>query len=313
MTANLPCPIEHLPCKYLGLPLSLGKPSKADLQAAIDKLAAKLPHWKARLLSKEGRLVYVQAVMSASLVYQLLALDLDPWFYKAVEKLRRSFLWVGSADANGGSCTVAWRLVCQPKALGGLGLTNLRWMNVALRTRWAWLARVDPSKPWSGLEANIGPDARALFNASVRVELGNGDAVLFWEDPWIGGLNAAAIAPALFRLVSPAARKRRTVAAGLRQNSWALDIRGELSVDATVDYLHLWSAVHAAVARPSLAADEADVFRWKWTQDGVFSSRSAYGMLFQGTIGLAAAPLIWDSFAPLKHRFHAWLALRRRC
>jgi hypothetical protein len=59
VAANLPCPIEHLPCKYLGLPLSLGKPSKADLQAAVDKLAAKLPHWKARLLSKEGRLVYV--------------------------------------------------------------------------------------------------------------------------------------------------------------------------------------------------------------------------------------------------------------
>ncbi|KAM0878358.1 hypothetical protein ACQ4PT_034930 [Festuca glaucescens] len=307
VAVDLPCPIEHLPCKYLGLPLSLGKPSKADLQAAVDKLAAKLPHWKARLLSKEGRLVYVQAVMSDSVVYQLLALDLDPWFYKAVDKLRRSFLWVGSSDARGGSCTVAWHLVCQPKALGGLGLMNLRWMNVALRTRWAWLAKADPSKPWSGLGVHVGPDLQALFNASVQIELGNGTAVLFWEDPWIGGLTAAAIAPVLIKLVAPAARKRRTVATGLLHNSWALDISGELSIDATVEYLRLWSAIHV-VAHPSPAAGAVDVFRWKWSSDGSFSSRSAYGMLFQGTTSLAAAPLIWDSFAPLKHRFHAWLA-----
>jgi hypothetical protein len=250
--------------------------------------------------------------MSASVVYQLLALDLDPWFYKAVDKLRRSFLWVGSGDARGGSCTVAWHLVCQPKALGGLGLLNLKWMNVALRTRWAWLSRSDSSKPWHGLGVQIGSDSQALFNASVRIELGNGAAILFWEDPWIGGLSAATIAPALCKLVAPAARRRRTVAAGLLHNSWALDISGVLSIDAVVEYLRLWSAVHdAALQRPTPGA--VDVFVWKWSSDGVFSSRSAYGMLFHGTTGLAAAPLIWDSFAPLKHRFHAWLALRRRC
>ncbi|KAM0866511.1 hypothetical protein ACQ4PT_042550 [Festuca glaucescens] len=55
----LPCPISSLPCTYLGLPLSLSKPRKADLQVVIDNLAAKLPHWKARLMSREGRLVYV--------------------------------------------------------------------------------------------------------------------------------------------------------------------------------------------------------------------------------------------------------------
>jgi hypothetical protein len=78
LSATLPCPISHLPCTYLGLPLSLRKPRKEDLQAVLDKLAAKLPYWKARLMSREGRAVYVQAVMTSSLVYHLLALDLDP-------------------------------------------------------------------------------------------------------------------------------------------------------------------------------------------------------------------------------------------
>ncbi|KAM0928813.1 hypothetical protein ACQ4PT_002002 [Festuca glaucescens] len=312
IAAALPCPLAQLPCKYLGLPLSIGKPCKADLQAVIDKLAAKLPHWKARLLSREGRLVYVQAVMSASVVYQLLALDLDPWFFKAVDKLQRSFLWVGSSEANGGCCAVAWHLVCQPKALGDLGLMNLRWMNVAMRARWIWLMRTDRSKPWSGMDLQVGSESLALFNASVRIVLGNGESILLWEDPWIGGLSVAAIAPELLKLVRPAVRKRRTVSAGLAGNSWALDIAVELSVDATVQYLRLWTAIQEA-ARGRQDEAVADTFLWKWSGDGSFSSRSAYRMLFQGTTGLPVAPLIWNSFAPLKHRFHAWLALRRRC
>ncbi|KAM0921778.1 hypothetical protein ACQ4PT_006701 [Festuca glaucescens] len=175
----LPCPLGFLPCSYLGLPLSLRKPRKADLQVVLDKLAAKLPFWKARLMTREGRVVYVQAVMTASVVYHLLALDVDPWFIKAVDKLRRGFLWTGKEDARGGSCAVAWHLVCQPKSLGGLGLHNLRWVNVALRTRWLWLQRTDGSKPWLGLDVQVGCEARTLFNASVQIEVGDGASILF--------------------------------------------------------------------------------------------------------------------------------------
>ncbi|KAM0861655.1 hypothetical protein ACQ4PT_045717 [Festuca glaucescens] len=114
------------------------------------------------------------------------------------------------------------------------------------------------------------------------------------------------------KLVQPRTRRSRTVQQGRFGNSWALDISGTLSVDAVVQYLRLWSAVSTVpVATPGLA--ERDSFRWKWSADGSFSSRGAYDALFQGTIGLPAARLVWDSFAPLKHKLHAWLALRRRC
>jgi hypothetical protein len=123
----------QFPCVYLGLPLSIGWLRKGNLQHFLDKLAAKLPHWKARLLTKEGRVTYVHAIMTASVVYQLLALDKEPWFLEAVDKLRRHFFWAGDRDSSAGCCLVAWDLVCRPKHLGGLGFHNLAMLNSALR------------------------------------------------------------------------------------------------------------------------------------------------------------------------------------
>jgi hypothetical protein len=64
----LDCPIQNLPCTYLGLPLSIKKLRKEDLQSILDKLARKLAFWKAKLLTKDGRVAFVQAVMTASVV-----------------------------------------------------------------------------------------------------------------------------------------------------------------------------------------------------------------------------------------------------
>jgi hypothetical protein len=302
------CQFRDLPQVYLGLPLSLRKPSKAQLQPILDKLANKLAFWKARLMSRDGRVAYVRAVMAASVVYQLMALDVDPWFLTVVDKLRRGFLWAGNNEAHGGNCLVAWDAVCAPKHLGGLGLPNLRWMHAALRARWMWLQRTDSSKAWAGFRFAVRPDALALFNASVTITVGAGDRLLFWEDPWINGLSVAAIAPAVLQLVRPGIVKSRSVGDGLRLNAWALDIVGTLSVQAVLQYLRLWQAVAAVPIQ-----DGEDSFRWKWTEDGGFTSRSAYRVFFHGTTALPGAVQVWNSFAPFKFRFHAWLSLRGRC
>jgi hypothetical protein len=77
-----------------------------------------------------------------------------------------------------------------------------------------------------------------------------------------------------------------------------------------VQYLGLWVRIQEAA---TLRGGDRDSFAWKWHADGRFSSKSAYHMQFQGTVGLLGAPLIWHSFAPLRFKMHAWLALRRRC
>lgn len=105
---QMACTIASFPCKYLWFPLSLRRLSKADLQPILDKIADALPSWKAALMATSGRLVLVWAVLTSIPIYLLIALDVPKYFIKAVDKFRRSFLWTGRRDLQGGHCLVNW-------------------------------------------------------------------------------------------------------------------------------------------------------------------------------------------------------------
>jgi hypothetical protein len=67
LTANaLSCNIKAFPSTYLGLPLTIGKPTKEVLLPLVDKVAYNLPGWKASLMNRAGHLVMVKVVLAAS-------------------------------------------------------------------------------------------------------------------------------------------------------------------------------------------------------------------------------------------------------
>uniref|UniRef100_A0A453EAS2 Reverse transcriptase domain-containing protein n=1 Tax=Aegilops tauschii subsp. strangulata TaxID=200361 RepID=A0A453EAS2_AEGTS len=61
----LGCPLAEFPITYLGIPLTLHRPTAAQLQPVVDKTAGMLPTWKAHLMNKVGRLAFVKAILSA--------------------------------------------------------------------------------------------------------------------------------------------------------------------------------------------------------------------------------------------------------
>ena len=146
------CPIKSFPCTYLGLPLNFRPLRKIDVQPLIDKVEKKLSVWKGRLLNKAGRLRLVNTVLSSLPTYFLTVFRLQKWAIKGIDKLRRSFLWKGANEANGGHCLVNWCKTRRPKKFGGLGILDLDLFSRALRLRWLWFQWTEPERPWGGTQ-----------------------------------------------------------------------------------------------------------------------------------------------------------------
>jgi hypothetical protein len=154
------------------VPLSLHKLTLVQIQPIIDKIPDQLPGWKAELLTRAGRKVLVQSVLTAMIIYNAMAVDLPPWALKVIGKICRGFLWKGRKDVKGGHCLVAWPKVTRPPELRGLGIANLQQLGLALRIRWLWLqkklSQISPGQ--SGIQVH--QSARAFFSVAVVTEVG---------------------------------------------------------------------------------------------------------------------------------------------
>ena len=95
---------------------------------------------------------------------------------------------------------------------GGLGISNLKWMNIALQARWIWLQKADGDRPWSEFKINVPAASLQICNAATRAIVGNGNRTMFWEDKWIDGEGVKDIAPLIYRRVRNRVRANRTVA-----------------------------------------------------------------------------------------------------
>ncbi|KAK1646616.1 hypothetical protein QYE76_064421 [Lolium multiflorum] len=209
------CPLAPFPVKYLGIPLSTRWLTAASFQPLVDRLAHKLPTWRASMMPRAGRLALIRAVLTAIPLHQLMVLSLNKKTLKWVNKILRRFLWAGRAEANGGHCHVNWSRVCRPQCLGGVGIPDLARTAIILRVRWIWRMRTDPLRPWRGLDMQFSKAELDILAASTSMVLGNGESALFWEDRWLDGKSVKEMAPEHTRwYLNTAGRRVRSTALG---------------------------------------------------------------------------------------------------
>ncbi|KAK1648314.1 hypothetical protein QYE76_066119 [Lolium multiflorum] len=161
----LGCGLAAFPIRYLGLQLALRPLTKAEWQPLLDQVVKSVPGWQRGLISREGRLVLINSVVAARAVYQMVVAEAPVWLLDEINKWMRAFFWAGKDAVQGGQCLVAWRSICKPKELGGLGVKDLRLQGLALRVRWHWLRRTDPERPWQGLPGLKDPEAAGVFQS----------------------------------------------------------------------------------------------------------------------------------------------------
>jgi hypothetical protein len=304
----LPCEISTFPCRYLGLPLSLHKLTRQQFQPFVDKIADQLPNWKADLMTRAGRRVQVQHVLTSMTVYLAMAVDIPQWGLDAIDKIRRGFQWRGRKEAKGGHCLVAWGKVCRPLKLGGLGISSFPELCWALRLRWLWLQKTDHSRPWSGLQIQVPKKARAFFSEVVTTEVGNGTNNKFWKDKWLNGKRIADLFPRLIGAIPKRLINCRTVQEAIVSTKWISDIRGALSVGVLTDYIQLWDLISGI----ELQLEFEDRHIFSIAPNGVYSAKSAYEGLFLGSMTFGHYKRIWKSWALPKCRFFLWLVAHKR-
>jgi hypothetical protein len=97
------------------------------------------------------------------------------------------------------------------------------------------------------------------------------------------------------------------VAEGLQGGTWIRQISGGISVPATAQYVRLWNLV----AQESLGANP-DRLVWRWTEQGTYTSSSAYRALLLTSHPFPGCTRIWKTWAPLRVKIFLWLAFRGR-
>lgn len=306
---TLGCSSASFPCKYLGLPLSIRKQTATQFQGLVEQLATRLPHWKAATLPKSSRALLMQSVLSAIPIHTMLAMELPPKTISALIKICRGFLWCGKAEAGGGACMVAWERVCRPKWAGGLGILDIKWMNVALQARWLWLQRTDRYMPWAEFAFSVPKESKCLFQAATRAEVEDGRETLFWEDRWLDGHRLQELAPRAYKHIPARTRHSRIVYEAIVEERWARDIGPSLDVEALDQYMRIWPRIAAI----QLDDQRRDRITWFWEQDGQYSAKSAYAAKFPGLEVSPIAAFTWRSKTTLRCRFFAWLAIMNGC
>ena len=131
-----------------------------------------------------------------------------------------------------------WAMVCHPKKVGGMGITNLKILNHVIFCKWWWNAFSDIGKSWREL-IKIGYNSdqlislnlptshkllefwrsalkvKGLFQAMVKFTAGNGKQISFWGDSWLLDQPIKELFPLLF-IASPL--KEITVAEALESS-----------------------------------------------------------------------------------------------
>lgn len=140
--------------------------------------ASRLTTWKGWLLSRGGRLILVNSVLSTLTFYFMAVYGFPEWVINRFDRMRRAFLWKGMDGINGFHCPVSWGSVRKTKEQGGLGVKNLVKVNPLLLAKWPSKFLEGPMNLWWFQVKRVYHSRRHL---SIRLMKGNKGILLVWR------------------------------------------------------------------------------------------------------------------------------------
>ncbi|GJR36997.1 RNA-directed DNA polymerase, eukaryota, reverse transcriptase zinc-binding domain protein [Tanacetum coccineum] len=239
----------------------------------------------------------------------------------------RSHFFNGHELKSKKSTWVKWNNMLASKEKGGLGVSSLYALNNCLMYKWVWRFYNHNTSLWArvikaihGDDGSVGKHVKAgtqscwmtivneitilkkhgidIFDF-MRIKLGNGDKVAFWEDKWIGDhvlkeLYPRIYALEIFNLVIVGSK----LAHASLDSSFRRKPRGGVE---HVQYEALSSQVYDATLAPM-----SDRWMWSLESSGEFSVASIRKVIDDKRLPVVTTKTRWIKSVPIKVNVHAW-------
>jgi hypothetical protein len=141
----LNCPMGSLPFKYLGVPIYFEKLKREDVQPLVDRLVKSIAGWREMLLDYSSRLVLIKSCLTSVLVYLLSFIKFIKWAIRLIESNMAHCLWNNNEECHKyhlANC----QLVSLKRECGGLGVPNIKELNLCLLGSWVKRYAIDKEK-----------------------------------------------------------------------------------------------------------------------------------------------------------------------
>jgi hypothetical protein len=168
--------------------------------------------------------------------------------FDKIDKIRRNFFWQGGGTKRK-YYLVKWIKICKSKKKGGLGIKDLKKMNVSLVSKWWWKLEKDDglwqdivkakylhnksifSVTHKAFDSPVWSDllkVRDLYLHGRSVKICNGHKTSFWCNTWLYDKPLSDITPVLFTLCDQKEAKVYQVKNGLVQITFRRWLTNEL-------------------------------------------------------------------------------------
>uniref|UniRef100_A0A0A9B169 Reverse transcriptase zinc-binding domain-containing protein n=1 Tax=Arundo donax TaxID=35708 RepID=A0A0A9B169_ARUDO len=200
-----------------------------------------------------------------------------------------------------------WHLVCMKKEYGGLGVPNLRDLNLCLLGSWIKRFISDEGKLWHLLIDRKYVKSQNIFalhhshkstfwkgvlwatqalKFGYRWMVGNGKKVRFWEDTWFGTAPLAVLFWDLYSIVN---EKGKAISEIWVENELRVSFRRTFSTDMWQRWLEL-----VEISSSIQLNDEMDSMIWQYEPSGVYSTQSLYVVINFRDVTPVYIPAVWN-------------------
>ncbi|MCI05237.1 ribonuclease H protein, partial [Trifolium medium] len=192
-----------------------GEGGSRKKEEQLNVIRRRLGSWGNKYVSLGGRIVLINAVLNAIPIFYLSFMKMPVKVRREVVKIQRKFLWGGLSNRIK-TCWVKWEDICRPKNEAGLGLRDLRLVNISLLAKWRWKLLSHDQEVWKSIvTAKYGWDIigkrelgnldvprtaslwwrdlclldaeNGWFRLAVGKKVGCGHSTSFWNEVWTGG------------------------------------------------------------------------------------------------------------------------------